>query len=337
MSSSQRKLRVLFVYSALSTFARNDLKILQKYFNVRYLNVTTFLVPRRGRHWLDYFRLLKGILWADVVYSWWATLGSLFIVLFGVLLRKKSIVVVGGYEVAYIPAINYGALLSPIGRLAVKFIMAHASKTLAVSKSSEKEILHFAKPKALKLVYNGVDTERFKPSGNKENLVITVGGVSHGTINKKRFDVFVAASEYLTDVQFVMIGKILDDSIKKLRSKASRNVKFTGYVSDESLLRYYQKAKVYCQLSTQESFGVALAEAMSCGCVPVVTRKYSLPEIVGDTGFYAPYNDAEATADAIREALTSEKGLKARARIEKHFSSKTREKKLIREVLDLVK
>lgn len=336
MSGPQRKVRVLFVYSALSTFARNDLKILQKYFTVRRLNVTTFLVPRRGRHWLAYFRLLKGILWADVVYAWWAELNAFFIVLFCVLLRKKSIVVVGGYEVAYVPAINYGTLLSPIGRLEVKFILAHASKILAVSKSSEKEILHFAKPKTLKLVYNGVDTERFKPLGDKENLVITVGGVSHGTINKKRLDTFVAASKYLTDVQFVMIGKILDDSIKQLRSKASRNVKFTGYVSDESLLRYYQKAKVYCQLSTQESFGVALAEAMSCGCVPVVTRKYSLPEIVGDTGFYVPYNDPEATAEAIEKALRSDKGAKARERVQKYFSSKAREKKLIREISDLI-
>jgi glycosyltransferase involved in cell wall biosynthesis len=336
LSVSQRKAKVLFVYSDLFTFSRADLEILQKYFDVRSIEVTTFLVPRKGRNWLSYFTLFKGVLWADIVYLWWADLNACVTVLFSALLRKKSIVVVGGYEVAYVPEINYGTLLSPIGRLEVKFILHHASKIIAVSKSSKKEILNFAKPKTLKLVYNGVDTERFKPSGDKENLVITVGEVSHGTINKKRLDTFVAASKYLTDVQFVMIGKILDDSIKQLRSKASRNVKFTGYVSDESLLRYYQKAKVYCQLSTQESFGVALAEAMSCGCVPVVTRKYSLPEIVGDTGFYVPYKDPEATADAIRQALTSDKGLRVRARIEKFFSSKAREKKLVKEILESI-
>jgi len=337
VSSSQRKLRVLFVYSALSTFVRSDLEILKKYFNVRRLNVTTFLVPRRGRHWLAYFRLLKGILWADVVYSWWATLDSFFIVLFCMLLRKKSIVVVGGCEVAYIPEINYGTLLSPIGRLEVKFILHHASKILAVSKSSEKEILHFAKPKTLKVVYNGVDTEKFKPAGEKENLVVTVGAISYNTIDKKRFDTFVKASKYLTDVQFILIGKSSDKSIEYLKKMATSNVKFTGYLSNEALLQYYQKAKVYCQLSTQESFGVALAEAMSCGCVPVVTRKYSLPEVVGDTGFYVPYNDPKATAEAIRKALESGKGIKARERIKKYFSLEAREKGLITEILDLAK
>jgi glycosyltransferase involved in cell wall biosynthesis len=338
VSNSQKKIKVLFVHSALSTFARNDLEILEKHFNVRRLNVMMFLVPRKGASWLaNYFRLLKGILWADIVYLWWAGLNAFFAVLFSVLLRKKSIVVVGGYEVAYVPEISYGALLSPIGRLEVKFILHHASKILAVSKSSEKEILRFAVPKALKLVYNGVDTERFKPAGDKENLVITVGGVSYGTVHKKRLDIFVEASKHLTDAQFVIIGRILDDAIKQLRSKASRNVKFTGYVSDESLLQYYQKAKVYCQLSTQESFGVALAEAMACGCVPVVTRKYALPEIVGATGFYVPYNDPMATAEAIKKALKSDKGMQARERVQNYFSLKYREKKLIKEVNNMLR
>ena len=74
---------------------------------------------------------------------------------------------------------------------------------------------------------------------------------------------------------------------------------------------------------------------MSCGCVPVVTRKYSLPEVVGDTGFYVPYNDPKATAEAIRKALKSNKGAKARERVKKYFSLEAREKGLIREILEL--
>jgi glycosyltransferase involved in cell wall biosynthesis len=338
MAGSQGKAKVLFVCSALSTFVRNDLRILEKHFNIRRLIVTMFLVPRKGSHWLaNYFRLLKGILCADVVYAWWAELNAFFIVLFCMILRKKSIVIVGGYEVAYVPEINYGTLLSPIGRLEVKFILRHASKILAVSKSSEKEILHFAKPKTLKLVYNGVDTKKFGPSSTKENLVLTVvNTVSAATIGIKRLDTFLRASVYLPDVKFILVGEISAGSMNSLKKMGGSNVKFTGYLNYGALLPYYQKAKVYCQLSAHESFGMALAEAMSCCCVPVVTRKYSLPEIVDDTGFYVPYNDPEATAGAIRQALTSNKGLKARARIEKYFSSKTREKKLIREISDSI-
>jgi glycosyltransferase involved in cell wall biosynthesis len=321
----------------MATFVRNDLKLLQKHFNLEILDVTLFLVPHRGEYLLAYLRLLKGILWADVVYAWWADLNAFFMVLFCRFLRKKSIVVVGGYEVAYVPEINYGTLLSPLGRLEVKFILRHASKIIAVSKSSKKEILHFAKPKTLKLVYNGVDTKKFSPSGTKENSVMTVvKKISPATVEIKRLDTFLKASVYLPDVKFILVGEISGAFRGSLKKMGGSNVEFTGYLNPEALLSYYQKAKVYCQLSTHESFGVALAEAMSCDCVPVVTRKYALPEIVGDTGFYVPYNDPEATAEAIEKALRSDKGAKAREKVQKYFSSKAREKKLIREISDLI-
>ena len=102
-------------------------------------------------------------------------------------------------------------------------------------------------------------------------------------------------------------------------------------------MNYYQKAKVYCQLSAHESFGVALAEAMFRCCVPVVTRRYALPEVVDDTGFYVPYNNPKATAEAIRKALESDKGIKARERVKKYFSLRARERKLVTEILDLMK
>jgi len=53
--------------------------------------------------------------------------------------------------------------------------------------------------------------------------------------------------------------------------------------------------------------------------VPVATRRYALPEVVGDTGFYAPYNDPKATAEAIKKASKSDKGIKIRKRIKNIF------------------
>ena len=104
---------------------------------------------------------------------------------------------------------------------------------------------------------------------------------------------------------------------------AGSNLMFTGFVPDEKLLPYYQRAKVYCQLSAHEGFKVAIAEAMSCCCILVTTRSYGIPEIVDDTGFYVPYNNPKATAEAVEKASKSNKGTEAR------------ERKLVRELLDL--
>lgn len=311
--------------------------MLQKHFNVKKMQVATFLVPRKERDLLVFFRLVKEILSANIVYAWWADLNAFFVVLFCTIFRKKSLIVAGGYEVAYVPEINYGSLLSSLRRLEVKFILRRASRMLAVSESSRREILQFMRPKNLKVVYNCVDTEKFKPSGLKENLVVTVGEISQDTINKKRLDTFVETSVYLPDVRFILIGKIHDDSIKLLKRVAGSNVTFAGRLPDDALLQYYQRAKVYCQLSTQESFGVALAEAMSCCCVPVVTRRYALPEVAGDIGFYVPYSNPERTAEAIKKALKSDKGIEARKRIEKYFSLGARETFLVREILEVTR
>ena len=88
---------------------------------------------------------------------------------------------------------------------------------------------------------------------------------------------------------------------------------------------------MYVQVSAHEGFGVAVAESMLCGCIPVVTPRYALPEVVGDCGFYVPYGDEKATAEAIKKALDApdELGKKARERIKKLFSMERREKELV--------
>jgi glycosyltransferase involved in cell wall biosynthesis len=72
---------------------------------------------------------------------------------------------------------------------------------------------------------------------------------------------------------------------------------------------------------------------MLCECVPVVTRKGALPEVVGDSGFYVEYGNVEETTKAIGEALGSELRKKARSRIETNFPLKRREER-IREIID---
>ena len=82
--------------------------------------------------------------------------------------------------------------------------------------------------------------------------------------------------------------------------------------------------------------GMALAEAMACECVPVVTNNAALPEVVGDTGFYVPYGDPKATADAIEKALKSNKGNVARERIKKMFPLNRRENDLIQVIYEVM-
>ena len=337
MPRSERKIRILFVYSVLSSFVRRDLEILERHFDVKEMKVETFFVFRKGRDPLVFLRLLKGVLWADVVFCWFATLNAFFAVLFSFIFRKKSLVVVGGYEVAYVPQMNYGSMLKRRSAYIVKSVFRFAHKILAVSKFSRREILNYAAPEKVELIHNAIDCERFKPCGEKRNdLVLMVGPISKEEIKIHGLDTFIKAAKLLPKIKFLAIG-LSEDAINSLSRSSPPNVTLMGMIHQKDLIPYYQRAKVYCQLSLRESFGVSLAEAMCCECVPVVTKNGgAMSEVVGNKGFFACFNDPENVAEMIKKALKSEKGKEARERIVKYFSITRRKKTLVNLVQKVV-
>ena len=311
------------------SFLKKDAELLKKYYKIRVIIFDKLSPPL-------IFKLFKGVLWADITFSWFADTHAFLAVLLSKLFRKKSIVVVGGYEVAKVPEIGYGALLNPKSARKVKYVLENADKVLAVSNFNKKEILEYMNLNNVKLVYNGVDITKFKPAIKKEDdLIITVAG-RHPNIKLKGLDTFIKTARFLPEKKFVVIG-LSKDLVNNLEKVSTSNVTFAGFLLGRDLIQYYQKANVYCQLSYRESFGMALAEAMACGCIPVVTNRGALPEVVGETGFYVPYGDPRATAEAIKEALKSDKGKEARERIKRMFPLERRERELIGIIKEMLK
>lgn len=311
---------ILFVYTDLSSFVKNDLEIIQRYFDVKDIQWT------RTRDIKNMLRIIWHILRTDLTFVWFAGGHASQVVFFSKLFGKKSIVVVGGYEVANVPEINYGLLISPKSAHKVEYVLDNATQILPLSNFLRDNCLKCAKPKNIDVIYLGVNTNEFKPSGEKDNLVITIGLVTEGNFKRKGLEPFVRCAKFLPNTKFVLIGKVLDDSMQYLEQIATPNVEF---ISDEKLLEYCHRAKVYVQLSAYEGLGLSIIEAMSCECVPVVTKIGGMPEVVDDTGFYVPGDDPKATAEAIEDALSSDKGRAARKRIKSNFPLEKREKELV--------
>jgi len=310
-----------------------DNKILKKHFDVKSINHTD--------DWLKFifriFGIAKNVLQSDLSFSWFAERHSAFAVLFSKLFRKKSIVVVGGFDVAYVPEIKYGAFANLKQKIPAEYVLRNADMVLSVSNFTKNEILKRVKTKHLKLVYNGIDIEKFKPSEEKkEKIVVTIASVTKQSIKLKGLETFAKASIHFPDYKFVIIGYTDDSAINELK-KINPKLIFTGHITHEKVLKWLQRAKVYCQLSYIESFGLGNAEAMSCSCIPVVTGKGALSEVVGKTGFYVSYGDEKATIKEIKKALDapSELGKKARERIMKMFSLERREEELVKTIRSL--
>ena len=329
------KKKLLFISAYNSSFVRNDLEILRKHYIVK---VPDLVGKKKSLYdiFYSFFSILWGVLRSDIVFCWFAELPAFIATFFSRLFHKKCIVVVGGYEVANVPEIGYGGMLDPKNVKKVRYILKNADLTLAVSRSNLNEIKENFHTKRTELIYNGVRTDSFYPQGEKKNTVITVGNVTSENLQRKGLETFVRSAVLLPDTEFIVIGKHCDNSIKYLKSIASKNVRFTNFVSNEELLKWMQKAKIYVQISAHEAFGISLAEAMLCECIPVVTKRGALQEVAGDSAFYVPFGDIPQTAKMIRNALDSDNGKKYRKHIMDNFSLKNREEQLlniIREIL----
>ncbi len=267
---------------------------------------------------------------SDAVFVWFGWNAA--VVLMAWLLRKPAVIVAGGGDVICVPEIGYGVARDSLFFWLITLGYRIARKTLLFSEGSRAEYVRRrgVRPENAEMLYLGVDSARFCPGGRpKSRAVLTVSYVSESALKRKGLLTFVEAARLAQNVEFRIVGLVQEASaVQKLVSGAPPNVKFLGYLEEPDLLSEFQAARAYAQLSHHEGFGLSLAEAMACECIPVVTARGSIPEVVGDTGHVVPVDDPAAAAAAIRRAVWEDdaaKGRAARARIVERFPSARRE------------
>jgi glycosyltransferase involved in cell wall biosynthesis len=320
--------RVLYVHSRKASFVAIDREILAERYEVE-----DWYQPGRVTNLV---RLVPAVMRADLVFGWFASWHSFFPITLAWLLRKPSVQIVGGFDTANMPDIGYGHQQGGLRRWASRWIMRRAGRLVTNSEYSRGEIAANTPidPDSVTVVHHGVP-DPFGPldrSRERERLALTVGAIDAGTLVQKGQLPFVEAARELPDVRFVFAGKWLDDSIDRLRAAAGSNVELTGWVSDDDLRELYAHASVYVQASRHEGFGLAVAEAMLAGCIPVVMDVTAMPEVVGDAGILISSQQPAAVAEGIRRALAlgPEAHQRARDRIVDTFPIEIRREGILR-------
>lgn len=318
-------MRILFVHNGSTRFVQIDLALLRECHQV------TELYVQRTR--LNPLRIAQQVKTHDLVLGWFASWHTLIPVLLAQRWHKPSLVIVGGYDTANVPEAGYGSQRGGLRRLIANTVINKASHLLPFSESARRELLinTGVDPQKITVLYIGVPEQAYDLSIPREKLVLTVGGVWQENLVRKGLLPFVQTAHHLPDHQFVVAGRWFDESIKTLRRAANHNVTFTGFLPGNDLLALYSRATVYVQASLHEGFGMSVAEAMLAGCIPVVTRAGSLPEVVGDGGVYTDSQNPADLAKAIEYAsmLGEEKRLYVRQRICEEFSLEKRRHDLL--------
>jgi len=144
------KKKMLFVKVSNASFIKLDESILRKHFHL----TTYFYGTSRGLKAI--FSLIKLFLYLlvnvwnySIIYIWFADYHSVFPALFTSLFKKKTVIVLGGFDVAKIPEHNYGAHISVVRSLFIRASCKFSYKLFAVSS--------FVKLNSLKTIGLGIE------------------------------------------------------------------------------------------------------------------------------------------------------------------------------------
>ncbi|HPC27230.1 MAG TPA: glycosyltransferase, partial [Candidatus Methanomethylicus sp.] len=86
-------------------------------------------------------------------------------------------------------------------------------------------------------------------------------------------------------MKFIICGALYDRAYyEKIAAQAvgRENILLMPDVPDADLEILLAKSRFFLHAMRNEDFGIAIVEAMSCGCIPVVHRSGGPKEIVGD-------------------------------------------------------
>lgn len=191
----------------------------------------------------------------------------------------------------------------------------------------------FFKTKNAVTILNGIDTNKFLCTHRSQlepSKTLTVGLVARFR-PQKRVDRWVEVAAALhkknSNIKFIMVGDGPDDEM--LRQKiADLNLKdviqLTGMLSDT--YQAYKQIDIFLLTSDFEGLPLALLEAMSCGCVPVVSNVGGIKQLdFTGIGYKFDEFDPEQIADKINcytknPASYFDESNKARAFVIKNYS-----------------
>ncbi len=201
-----------------------------------------------------------------------------------------------------------------------KETLKEADRIITVSNATKEYVLALgAKPAKIKVMYNGVDLERFRPLDTKRVEMRKKLGIPQNAtvfltvrrlVYKNGIDTLIECANIAVKkkpkITFLIVGKGPDQSSVQMRAQQlgiENNFKLTGFVKDEDLPFYYNAADFF-MLPSKSGEGLPLValEAMACGLPVVATNVGGISEILmDDYGKLVPPNQPDLLAEAALE------------------------------------
>ncbi|MDB5178968.1 MAG: group 1 glycosyl transferase [Patescibacteria group bacterium] len=226
-----------------------------------------------------------------------------------------------------------------VAKVYLRWFYNRADGVLAVSGEVVDELKAMGVRRPVYLVPNTIRTRDFATTPEsrvaaREKLGVTKDAfvvLASGQVQpRKRVDTFVNSARGLPGVRFVWVGGMPfkglaaeSGAMTEVMEHHPENVRFTGMLKREEVMRWYQAADLYFLPSIQETFGIVIVEAAAAG-LPVLLRDL---EQYGDTFGDGYERGTEETFKAIIEKFWKDRAYyrqwqKAAATIAERYDAK---------------
>jgi glycosyltransferase involved in cell wall biosynthesis len=237
-----------------------------------------------------------------------------------ILLGFRTHIIIAGSDACSFPGIRYGGFRKQPLAGVLRFVYRRATTLLPVHHGLERftnaysslgpreqGYASFAKGSMApsEAIPYGFDHRTWTTSTMDRaprSIACVATGAAHGNAVhfRKGVDLLIEAAQRLPDHTFTIIGASDRGSYTELPS----NLRIMERCTPQEMSGLLSAHTIYAQPSIMEGFPNALCEAMFAGCLPVVSRITSMPEIVGTSGVVIDERSPAALVEAITR-LTS--------------------------------
>lgn len=193
---------------------------------------------------------------------------------------------------------------SRIHKICVQYSLKKSCRVVAVSQALKDDIAQYCKSIVV-VIPNVIDVEKFVVNRNKNSQTLNLGLLGGMNNYRKGLDVLLKSVSLINHIDFILhIGGdgIYLNKFKELAKELGvcSKCKFYGEISTDEILKFYSSLDVFILASRDETFGVVVIEAMSCGLPVIATRCGGPQEIITkETGILVDVENPEELSRAI--------------------------------------
>ncbi len=180
----------------------------------------------------------------------------------------------------------------------------------------EEKVVYAGQPIYFDSIYQNEEKE--------ESKYIRLGYASRLEKGQKRADLLITFIKALeeTEIDYVLEiagdGECFAELLYYVESKhLLSKVRLLGHIDIENMTQFWKKQDIYISFSDYEGCSLSMLEAMSYGCVPLVTDVSGVNDYVlhGYNGYICDANDMHSFICAVKELFLDKKSIKKKGKL----------------------